>query len=118
MDKVFELVYKSGPHGDACTTYTLKIKEGTTLKDFLKSLNPQEWGEVRVNIPDPETSNLPYATESEKYKNIDIEYKYGKILKTSEDFTELLNCQIDLDYNNWANGGWSCMDYWIKIKNV
>lgn len=114
----FELVYKSGPHGDACTTYTLKIKEGTTLKDFLESLDSQEWGQVRVNTPDPETSNIPYATKDEKYKNVDIEYKNGKILKASEDFTKLLNYQIDLDYNSWANGGWSCMNYWIRIKMV
>lgn len=112
----FELIYKSGPHGDACTTYTLKIKEGTTLKDFLESLDQQEWGKVSVNAPDPETFDLPYATKDEKYKNIDIEYNNGKILTPLEEYSSILDFKIDLDYNNWANGGWSCMDYWIRIK--
>lgn len=112
----FELIYRSGPHGDACTTYTLKIKEGTTLKDFLESLDSREWGKVRVNTPDPETFNIPYATKDEKYKNVDIEYKNGKIITPLEVYSSLLDFKIDLEYNNWANGGWSCMDYWIRIK--
>ena len=120
MNKIFKLVYKSGPHGDQCTTYNVKfLNSNVTLEDFLKNIvdNTSEWGTVYLKVPNSETYNLPYATENEKYKEIKIEYKYGKIITDRSEFSYYLDLYIDQDYKNmFANGGWSCMDYFIKIS--
>ncbi len=116
MNKVFKLKYKSGPHGDACTTYDVELFGEQTLQDFLYALDKQEWGAVNIIVPNPETYNLSYAAEHEKYMEIEIEYKNGIVITPKSEYWVWLDKVIDNNYNNWANGGWSCMNYWIKIK--
>jgi len=116
MNKVFKLVYKSGPHGDECSSYEVKFFGQQTLQDLLNALDEREWGLVKVRIPNPETFNLPYATEREKYMDLTIEYKHGKIITPREKYAYLLDKVIDNNYSNFANGGWSLMNYWIKVN--
>ncbi len=133
MNKVFELIYKSGPHGDACTSYTFKFYGEPTLKEFINYVlqnNKDEWGEFYVYYDDPNTPE--YATVDERECEITIDYKYGHIIQTydgnrydkylipSVEFSDLANQMLDkkLDINwkgNFANGGWSSMSYWIKV---
>ena len=118
-NKIFKLVYKSGPHGDECTTYYIKFLENkVTLSDFLQEVKniDQEWGTIYLDVPNVKTYDLPYATESERYKEIKIEYKYGNIITDRSEFSSYLDLYIDQDYKNmFANGGWSYMNYFIKI---
>ena len=45
MKGIFNLVYKSGPHGDEMTTYTLGIMPNITLEKFVVGVisNELEW---------------------------------------------------------------------------
>lgn len=133
MDKVFELVYKSGPHGDCCSSYTLKFYGEPTLREFIQQVLEQrndEWGEFYVHYDD--ASAPKYATVDEREREITIDYKYGHIDKTydgnrydksltpSVGFSDLVNQILDKKLNinwkgNYANGGWSSMSYWIKV---
>ena len=45
-----------------------------------------------------------------------MEYKYGNFLGTNG-HSELLDKYIDMNANNWANGGWTAMSFWINIKD-
>jgi len=135
MNKVFELVYKSGPHGDACSSYTIKFNGEPTLREFIASVlenKKDEWGEFYVHYDDV---NAPeYATVDERERYVTIDYKYGNIFKTydgnrydesltpSIGFTDLINQMLDkkliVDWKgNYANGGWSSMSYWIKVNS-
>lgn len=116
MNKVFKLNYKSGPHGDECSTYEIKIFGKQTLQDFLNALDENEYGTVYIEVPNPETYNLPYASEKERYKDIKINYIKGKSVTFKSVYEDYLDKFIDNSYNNWANGGWGCMNYWIKLK--
>ena len=120
MDNVYELKYKSGPHGDACTTYDLIFnKEDITLREFVKNVierNPQEWGTFYVSYRDPELVKLPYVAPNEQFSDVNIEYKYGKLITT--DKNEFMDRYIVTDSpKKFANGGWSCMNFWITLKD-
>lgn len=78
MKGIFNSIYKSGPHGDECTTFTVKFNGEQTLQNFLNSLNDKEWGTVYVEIPNSKTYNLPYATENEKYMQIKLSINMGQ----------------------------------------
>ena len=121
MDKVFELVYESGPHGDSCLSYNIKFNGKPTLKEFINQIlknHKDEWGKFYVYYND---KNAPeYATSDEREKHIIIEYKNGKIIKSELlDFAnKMMNNKIDVNWKrSFANGGWSLMSYWIKINN-
>ena len=117
MNEVFKLEYKSGPHGDACTTYTIHLlKSHVTLRDFMGDLPRNEWGCLYIEVINPATVNLPYATEKEKYMEVRVEYKQSLYVCKDNNFNAYLDCEIDTENANWANGGWGCMDYWIKLK--
>ncbi len=117
MNKVFKLKYKSGPHGDECSSYEVEILGKHTLQDFLMSLNKNEFGNVYIIVPNPETYNLLYASERERYMEIKISYKNGLPTSLKSEYDNWLNKTIDNYYSNFAYGGWGAMDYWIKIKD-
>lgn len=120
MNKLYELIYHSGPHGDEMTTYNVKFNiENITLRDFIINVidnNPQEWGEFYIYCKNKELEKLPYLAENEKYSKVCMEYKYGNFLGTNG-HSELLDKYIDMNANNWANGGWSAMSFWINVKD-
>lgn len=120
MNKVFELKYKSGPHGDACTTYDIIFKkDNVKLYEFLEDLPTNECGTIYISILNPLTAKLDYATKDEKYKELKIEYNNGEYKTEGDKVTSLPNLykNIDLEYNSWANGGWGSMSYWIMLKD-
>lgn len=123
MDKIYDLKYKSGPHGDACTTYELVFyKENITLREFIEAVvkgNPKEWGEFYIKYLNPKLANIEWAAEHEKYSECKIEYKYGTIHYQIETSVEKLVWNMIIDTNDkkmFANGGWGSMSYWITIK--
>lgn len=121
-NKIYDLKYKSGPHGDECTTYSVIFyKEDITLQEFITNVvnnNLLEWGSFYIQIKDPELEKLDYLAPNECYSEIEITYKYGEIhYKTETKFDNIIwDMYIDANKNNWANGGWSNMDYWIWLK--
>ena len=112
-DNVFKLIYRSGPHGDECSTYDLEIGKNVTLSEFLEYLDPQEWGDVRLVIQNPKLESMDWLTLNEKQMYIDIEYKYGKITNLPEEALSYMNKVVK---SGWSNGGWSNMDYWLKFE--
>jgi len=120
MKGVFNLKYKSGPHGDACTTYTLDIMPNITLERFVISIisNELEWGRIRVNYLNTNMENFDCATTNEKYSSyFDIEYKYGHIVNITNIllWNKYRNTVLTNNNYNLTNGGWSYMNYWIRI---
>lgn len=115
----FELKYKSGPGGDQCTTYDIVFyKDNVTVREFISfivSINAEEYGEFYVYYTDPKLKDVPYLGKSEKLTKFEVKYKYGKILPFSVP-KEYLDKYIDINANNWANGGWSAMSYWLFTK--
>lgn len=87
MKGIFNLVYKSGPHGDAMTTYTLDIMPNITLEKFVVGVisNESEWGEIRVHYLNKNMDNFDCATIDEKYSSyFNIEYKHGHIVNITD----------------------------------
>ena len=85
------------PTGGDCTSgYNVLIDEDCTVKSFVDEvlLNKGEWGSICI----------PY--------NECVAYKYGEIL--SEFPKHLLDLKV---ISAKAAGGWSRMDYYIKIKS-
>lgn len=120
MDKIYDLKYKSGPHGDECTTYYIVLyKDNITLQDFINAIiknNLNEWGTIYVKVKDPELTKLDYLAPSEQYKEIKIEY--GQQIKTPRsEYLRYIDKYIDKSYNNWANGGWGYMSFNIKLQD-
>ena len=112
-DNIFKLIYRSGPHGDECSTYDLEIGENVTLAEFLEYLDPQEWGDVRLVIQDPKLESMDWLAVNEMQMHIDIEYKDGKITNLPEEALSYMNTVVK---SGWSNGGWSRMDYWLKFE--
>ncbi len=114
----FELEQYSGPHGDQTYSYYIKFSEPITVGKFLECIckNKQEFGFVSLLVPNPETYNLDYASENEKLMGIVVRYEYGNITTDKRFWEEYIDCEIDILYKNYANGGWSLMYYWVKIK--
>lgn len=127
--KLFELIYKSGPHGDQCTTYNVKLFNNTLLADFINDViksNPEEWGSFYVKYPDENNFLL--------YEKCEIQYKYGKLTKSyyprthynknakesdglEDPFINNLSRKIiNSSINNYANGGWSLMNYFLTVN--
>ena len=121
MKGIFNLVYKSGPHGDEMTTYTLGIMPNITLEKFVVGVisNELEWGKIRVHYLDKNMKNFDCATFDEKYSSyFDIKYNYGHIVNITDMslWDKYRNTMLTNNNYNWANGGWSCMNYYIRIN--
>ena len=87
MNKVFKLKHKSGPHGDACSTYDIIfLKENVKLYEFLEDLDPNEWGTIHLKVLNPMIAKLDYATEDE------IDAASIELLELCSDDAEKQNC--------------------------
>ena len=120
MKGTFNLIYKSVPQGDECISYTLDIMPNITLENFVVAVlsNELEWGKIRVHYMNKNVENFDCATTDEKYSShFDIEYKYGRIEHISDQslYDKFKDTVLTNNDHNWANGGWSCMNYWIRI---
>ena len=95
MAKGIELKYKGGPYGDECSEYEFKTFTIMTIKEFLETIaaDKKEWGCVRMSY-----FGDPIA-----------EYSHGEITYHT-DYIDRFIVPKGLAY-----GGWSRMDYIIKI---
>ena len=97
--KLLEFIHTGGPYGDETSTYNVKInKEKPIIRDIINYVlnETREWGYIVIN------DNMP---------NYDFEYRYGFIVKDNIP-EEIKNTEIE---SITASGGWSRMDYYIKI---
>ena len=95
MAKGIELKYKGGPYGDECSEYEFETFTIMTIKEFLETIaaDKKEWGYIRTNY----------------FGDLIAEYSHGEI-------TYHIDCVDKLiDLHGFAYGGWSRMDYVIKI---
>lgn len=94
-----------GPTGSDCTApYNVKLDRDYTLNEFLGEIlrqHPDEWGEFRIFI------------EGKQGICASVDYKYGRV-KGRIPF-ELLDMPVK---SSSAHGGWSSMDYVIRIGGV
>ena len=117
--KSIELIHKSGPHGDECSSYELKFNEQMTVREFLQKLPEEEWGNVYVNIPNPDTWDCEYAAEHERWMRINISYaEYGTLKNIPYEFRPYLDSKIDIHKSATAYGGWGCMDYNLCVEPI
>ena len=96
----FEFVKTGGPYGDESCTYDIKLLRNITLKEF-------------VNIVVSDTKEWGYICLGSFLSKKRIEYRWGEILSNTLP-SESLNKEIE---SVTSNGGWSRMDYYIKLKS-
>lgn len=83
-------------NGDATTTYNIDFTKEYAVTQFCEAVvseNPKEWGNIYVN--------------GEKV----MEYKYGRMTALGAYFKYCSKPAV----SGWANGGWSAMDYHLKV---
>lgn len=88
----------SPTRGDCTASYSITDYKATTVGEFINEVLtecPNEWGYIEDN----------------NHHRI-AEYKYGKVV-TNNATAELRNKQI---IKIIGNGGWSCMDYLITLR--
>lgn len=104
--KCFKLSTALYSSSDATCGYELYFIKPCTLKQFIEDVisNKKEWGYIGIQLKDKATIfGDPY-----------IEYRWGKLL--SKFPGELLDKQIDIKAKHKASGGWSRMDYLVRLK--
>ena len=97
MKKII-LTHTGGPYGDECSSYSFTIPNEMTLKEFVELITneqPGEWGDIREGW-----CGKTYA-----------EYRWGEIKYFVNNPDELI-----IVPNGTAHGGWSRMDYYVKVK--
>lgn len=95
MAKGIELRYKGGPYGDESSDYEFETFTIMTLKEFVETIasDKREWGYIRTSY-----FGKPLA-----------DYSHGEITYHTDDLDRLVVPK------GLAYGGWSRMDYIIKI---
>lgn len=95
MAKGIELKHKGGPYGDECSDYEFKTSTIITIKEFLEAIaaDKKEWGAVQTSY-----FGDPIA-----------EYSHGEITYHTNNIDKFIA------QNGSAHGGWSRMDYIVKI---
>lgn len=89
---------------DCTARYNVVIDDGCTVSDFISEvLQRREWGYIGI---------LDQLQAWFEFGNPQCEYRYGLLL--SELPTELMDKTIE---SASASGGWSRMDYKLKLKD-
>ena len=86
---------------DCTSTYIIEFEKPMTLKQFVNIVfeeRPNEWGYFNV-----------HNQLSDDY--LDYPYERGKLSRKIP--VKFLDRKIE---NVWANGGWSSMDYYIRLE--
>lgn len=103
---LFARRHVAGPFGDATSGYEIDLhKEEITVGEFIDAVliqEPKEWGDVRIQFKDSALWDMPK-----------VEYKNGSILEEGMTITdEHKSLKIK---SATSNGGWSNMDYTLKV---
>ena len=95
---------KGLPHGDACTSYNVILDRKYTLLEFIDeiiSTKSNEWGYFEI-----ESSN-PFISKEHR-----IKYGHGLVGSIPDNIRDSYIANVE------SNGGWSSMDYFIKLDNI
>ncbi len=89
------MIHKAGPFGDCTDLYDLRLESRTTVKEFIDEVLARkgEWGYIDI-------------------EDRRLEYRYGKLL--SGQFDDIKECEI---IPVSAHGGWSRMDYELRLND-
>lgn len=103
-DITMEMIHTGGPYGDSCSSYDVQLNKACTVQEFVDMVlkeRPNEWGEFII------ITNFYYKSQKDYCK-----YEYGKItndFKNSETKSQIIS-------KVKAHGGWTAMDYIIKVS--
>ena len=103
---VFRLIQSTPVSGDCTCGYNVKLDREYTVKDFIDTVLSErngEWGYIGIYNQ--------YAFDGRHFGNPNMEYRYGKIV--TGNFTEDVLSKEVKDVS--ASGGWSRMDYVLKV---
>ena len=89
------MIHTGGPYGDCCSSYKFILDKEMTLQEFAKTIaaDKREWGVIKLS---------PFG-------EILVDYSDGKI-------TYRGNKNLVIATEGTAHGGWSNMDYYVRIK--
>ena len=107
MDKI-DMICTSGPFGDCCSAYKVVLHHEYTVKEYVEEVlktKQGEWGTFKI------------WQEEQSYKELSKEldccdYKKGEKINDFK-YSTTWNSKIE---EVKAYGGWTYMDYFIKIK--
>lgn len=100
---MFKLIHTAGPFGDCTNNYDVQLDKNYTVGEFVETVlkeEPKEWGYIGI------------YKKGEIFGDPVCEYRYGKLI-TKPLPEEFLRRDIK---EVKASGGWSRMDYTIKVK--
>lgn len=98
---MFELIHTSGPHGDCCSNYNVKLKKPCAVREFIDEVlknHKGEWGDIRIKGKD-----IEYRDE------LVCEYDHGEIKTLNEKYLDRIV------FGGTANGGWTAMGYYLRV---
>lgn len=102
---MFNLIHTGGPYGDCCFTYDVELNREYTVGEFIRTVlreKPNEWGYIGIK------------KEFDRYAvfgDPNCEYSHGQVKRTNFSYEDL---QQKIDFVK-ASGGWSRMDYKIRV---
>lgn len=103
---MFRLIQSTPVSGDCTCGYNVKLDREYTVKDFIDTVLSErngEWGYIGIYNQS--------AFDGRHFGNPNMEYRYGKIV--TGNFTEDVLSKEVKDVS--ASGGWSRMDYVLKV---
>lgn len=106
---MFRLIQSTPVSGDCTCGYNVKLDREYTVKDFIDTVLSErngEWGYIGIYNQS--------AFAGRHFGNPKLEYRYGKIV--TGNFTEDVLRKEVKDVS--ASGGWSRMDYVLKVESV
>lgn len=121
MEKITKQ-FKYGPTSEGGYAYSLKIKEGTTFKDFMKYViqDIPTHGTICVKVVDPELKDAQYLSNSEKLLEIKIDFVDTTIKSISHIhlYNEYQDVEIDTYFENILYTCFNLGEYTIKLKDT
>ena len=122
MTELMKFTCTGGPYGDECSSYDVSFPEGWTFEDFLRymvhtySKEHKEWGDVSIGSI--------FSGHVIEYKSGMAWLYAGKRWHNAEEKHECYENSVRLYESNlkkkvvsiYAYGGWSTMDYVVKLE--
>lgn len=100
---MFKFIHTAGPFGDCTSEYDIQLDKNYTVEEFVETVlkeKSREWGYIGI------------YKKGEIFGDPVCEYRSGKLITESlpEEFLRQDIKEVK------ASGGWSRMDYEIKVK--